>query len=80
MLNDFINMISQADLLNGYKREDSKILFNGEHVEVVIITVETNDYGDSVEAIFHKGTETLIDMNVKHKCSCACDKGVHHHV
>jgi predicted dinucleotide-binding enzyme len=46
----------------------------GDQISVIIITVPTNEVGDAVEAIFHEGTETLIDMNVKHVCTCG-----HHH-
>lgn len=69
-MNEFIKMIEQADMLTGYSKEEETINYDGETVEVYIITVPTSDKGDAVEAIFHKGTETLIDMNVKHICTC----------
>lgn len=69
-MNEFIKMIEQADMLTGYSKEEGTINYDGETVEVYIITVPTSDSGDAVEAIFHKGTETLVDMNVKHICTC----------
>jgi hypothetical protein len=70
MLDEYKNMISHADMLAGFKESESKINYMGEMVDVIIITTPTNELGDAVEAIFHKGTETLVDMNVIHTCSC----------
>ena len=70
MLENYIEMIKQADMLGKYDVRDDKVLIEGEYVDVVIVTVTTSDSGDTVEAIFHKGTDTLFDMNVKHVCTC----------
>lgn len=70
MLKEFIEMINDADMLNGCTQRDDVIIVEGEPIEVVIVTIVTSDSGDSVEVIFHKGTDTLFDMNVKHVCTC----------
>lgn len=69
-MEQFLEMIKQADMLAGYTKKEDTIQYDGEIVEVYIVTVPTSESGDAVEAIFHKGTETLIDMNVKHICTC----------
>lgn len=69
-MEQFLEMIKQADMLAGYTKKEDTIQYDGETVEVYIVTVPTSESGDAVEAIFHKGTETLIDMNVKHICTC----------
>lgn len=73
MLDSFIEMINQADMLSGYEKKDDKITLYGEVIDVVVVTVPTSEH-DYIEAIFHKGTETLIDINVRHQCTCG-----HHH-
>ena len=70
MLEQFIAMIRQADMLIGFEQEDDTVIYDGENVEVTVVKVPTSDTGDFVEAIFHKGTDTLIDMNAVHKCTC----------
>ena len=70
MLNQFLNMIKQADMLSSFNKEEGTVVYDGENVDVIVVTVPTSDTGDFVQAIFHKGTETLIDMNAVHKCSC----------
>lgn len=70
MLEQFIEMIKQADMISGFELKDDTVIYDGENIEVTIVKVPTSDTGDFVEAIFHKGTDTLIDMNAVHKCSC----------
>ena len=70
MLKDYLEMISKAEMLKGYEKKDGKICFMGDDIDVIIVTVITSETGDSVEAIFLKSTEELIDINVKHVCTC----------
>lgn len=70
MIQNFVEMINQADMLNGCTTREDNISVCGENVDVVIVSVVVDDMGNSIEAVFHKGTETLIDMNIKHICMC----------
>lgn len=70
MMQEYLDMIESATMPLSYNVEDSTIQFGGGEVEVSIVTVSVNANGDTVEAIFHKGTDTLVDMNVKHNCTC----------
>ena len=72
MLENFISMIKQADMLSTYEVEEGKIVYDGVETDVLNVIIPTNEVGDFVIATFHKGTETLIDMNIEHKCTCGC--------
>ena len=70
MLEQYIAMIKQADMLSGYEIEEGTIIYEDTEVEVIHVIVPTNESGDFTIATFHKGTEALIDMNIEHKCTC----------
>lgn len=70
MLQEFLNMVSKAEMLGRFEQKDGQICYMGDDIDVIIVTVFTSENGDCVEAVFHKGTEELIDMNTKHVCTC----------
>ena len=70
MLEQFKEMVNQADMLHGFEEREDTINFMGENTAVVIVRVVTSETGDAVEAMFHKGTETLIDLKPIHVCTC----------
>jgi hypothetical protein len=72
MLEEFVSMINQADMLNGCTQRDDSIIYEGEEVAVKVVEIPVSEKGDYIRAIFHTGTDTLIDMNIQHKCTCGC--------
>lgn len=67
----FISSVKQAvSVGSGVEVTESTVNCDGEDVAVYKVTVSTSETGDCLEAVFHKGTEELIDLNVIHKCTC----------
>ena len=70
MLEKFIEMVKQADMLGKYDVEDCTFEYEGEEVGGVLVKVYTDELGSYIAALFHKGTELLVDMNINKVCSC----------
>lgn len=76
-LENFIDMVSHAFMPLNYTKTDDIIVYEGEEVSVIRVKVFVSESGDYCEAVFHKGTEDLLDMNIKHICTCHSHG--HHH-
>lgn len=69
-LDSYRKMLKEADMLSDIRECETSMMYNGESLDVVIVSAIVSETGDAVEATFHKGTETLIDLNIKHVCTC----------
>lgn len=74
MLQNYIDMLKSSVMPLNYDVKDVVVYLDGEYVEAVLVTVVVNATGDTVGVVFHKGTDTLIDMNIKHVCTCGNSK------
>lgn len=70
MLEAFKKMLSNAEMVSKFKESDDIIEYDGEQVEVINVFVPSDEHGNGVRAVFHKGTEELIDLSPVHVCTC----------
>ena len=69
-MDELLKMLDAGVFISNHTIKDGVITYQGEEVETSVVTVKTNEIGDTVEFIFHRGCGFLIDMNVKHVCTC----------
>lgn len=70
-MQSFISSVKQATSVGSdVVVTEGTINCDGDDIEVYKVTVSTSETGDCLEAVFHKGTEELVDLNVIHKCTC----------
>ena len=64
MLQDYLRMLDTAEIYHEYDIEEGTINIYNEDVAVTIVTVTTDENLNKVRCVFHRGTESLIDMEV----------------
>ena len=70
MLDLFNKMLNGAEMISHYSMVEDTIVYDGDEISVYAVIIPTDEIGNAVKAIFHKGTEELIDFQIVHVCTC----------